>query len=154
MRFNILGDFSHESEMDIVLDFLSKTKYRDFFFEREYSEVLKGITLILMCRDNEYNFKQRIRYSKIEQKLYIDLMFDNNQFVKLEQSERNEIVIEKILSDVVPIVKKYKFLNFKIDEFEKDLIKIFKGTSKNSKLLYTFPFWWNLKGVLSKYFKF
>lgn len=127
MRFNILSDSNYEAKIDSVLDYLSEKKYRQYFSERNYgSDFLENITIILMCRSSELAFKQRIRLSKKDKVLYLDLMLDNDIFTQIEQTERNRIVKEKILFEVVPIISKYKFKDFNIIDFEKDLKKIFK----------------------------
>ena len=89
MRFNILSDADWDSKIDKVLDTFSDFGYRRLFEEKNYGDSLYGITVVFMCRNTEYNFKQRIKYSKKEKKIYLDIMLDLNQFKQIEQREKN-----------------------------------------------------------------
>ncbi|MFD2903779.1 hypothetical protein [Sphingobacterium anhuiense] len=122
-RFNILADFYWESKIDKVLDTLSETGYRRFFSEQYYGSTLNGITVLLICQDPSLNLKQRIRLSKKEKTIYMDIMLDLNQFLKIEQKEREKIVVEKLINEVPVIIKKYRLEDFDILKFESDLKK-------------------------------
>lgn len=126
MRLNILCDADWESKVDKVLDTLSDSGYRRFFEEQNYGKELEGVTIVLMCQSPLLNLKQRIRHSKKEKKLYIDIMLDLPKFKEIQQIERENIVIDKIIKEIPPIISKYKFLDFDLPKFEKDLRTIFK----------------------------
>jgi hypothetical protein len=125
MRFNILCDADWEAKVDEVLHYLSSLGYRRFFEERNYGDSLEGIIIDLICQDPELKLKQRIRYSKKEKKLYIDLMLDLLQFKQIDQVQRNKIVTDKIINEVPSIIAKYKFANFELTKLEVDLRKLF-----------------------------
>jgi len=120
-RFNILADFYWETNIDKVLDLLSDTGYRRFFLEQNYGSSLEGLTVVLMCQDPNLKLKQRIRLSKKERKIYLDIMLDLNQFMGLIQKEREKIIVEKLLSEIPPIIAKYKLEDFNVSKFEMDL---------------------------------
>ena len=120
-RFNILADFYWETNSDKVLDLLSDTGYRRFFLEQNYGSSLEGLTVVLMCQDPNLKLKQRIRLSKKERKIYLDIMLDLNQFMGLIQKEREKIIVEKLLSEIPPIIAKYKLEDFNVSKFEMDL---------------------------------
>jgi hypothetical protein len=120
MRLNMLGDIDWESKVDKVLDAFSDTGYRTYFQDREYGEELVGITLVLMCKDPELNLKQRIRLSKTERKLYIDIMLDLPEMKRSDQPTRNRIVQQKLLAEVPAIIRKYKLKDFDTERFIKD----------------------------------
>ncbi|HRE56822.1 MAG TPA: hypothetical protein PLW09_03290 [Candidatus Kapabacteria bacterium] len=124
MRFNILSDADWDSKIDKVLDTFSDFGYRRLFEEKNYGDSLYGITVVFMCRNTEYNFKQRIKYSKKEKKIYLDIMLDLNQFKQIEQREKERIVAQKLISEIPPIISKYKFTNFDLPSFEADLKKM------------------------------
>jgi hypothetical protein len=126
MRLNILCDADSEAKVDKVLHYLSGIEYRRFFEERNYGNTIVGVTLVLMCQDSQLKLKQRIRFSKKEKKLYIDLMLDLLQFKQIDQVQRNKIVTDKIINQVPSIIAKYKFADFELTQFESDLKKIFK----------------------------
>ena len=122
-RFNILADFYWESKIDKVLDTLSETGYRRFFSEQYYGSTLNGITVLLICQDPSLNLKQRIRLSKKEKTIYMDIMLDLNQFLKIEEKEREKIVVEKLINETPAIIRKYRLEDFDILKFESDLKK-------------------------------
>jgi GGDEF domain-containing protein len=126
MRFNLLSDADWDSKIDKVLDTFSDFGYRRFFEEKNYGNSLDGITVVFMCRNPEHNFKQRIKHSKAEKKVYLDIMLDLNQFKQIEQRERERIVAQKLISEIPPIIDRYKFNDFDLPNFEIDLRKLLK----------------------------
>lgn len=122
-RFNILADFYWDSKIDKVLDTLSETAYRQFFSEQYYGSALNDITVVLMCQDPNLKLKQRVKLSKKEKKIYLDIMLDLYQFLKVEQKEREKIVVEKLINEVPAIIRKYRLEDFDILKFESDLKK-------------------------------
>ena len=126
MRFNLLSDADWDSRVDKVLSSLSDLGYRQFFEKKDYGSTLSGITVIFMCRNPEYKFKQRIKHSKKESRLYMDIMLDLNQFKEIDQKEREMIIGERLISEVPQIVAKYKFEDFDLPKFKSDLKRFLK----------------------------
>lgn len=122
-RFNILADFYWESGVDKVLDRLSAIEYRRFFVEQCYGSSLEGITVVLMCQNPDLNLKQRIRFSKKEKKIYLDLMLDLNQFLLIDQRQKERVAAEKLIKEIPVIISKYKLDDFNLSKFELDLKK-------------------------------
>lgn len=120
-RFNILADFYWEAHLDKILDTFSELGYRKYFSEQDYGTSLEGLTVVLMCQDPNLNLKQRIRLSKGERKIYLDIMLDLPHFIKITQKEREKIVAEKLISEIPPIIAKYKLDDFNMVKFETDL---------------------------------
>jgi hypothetical protein len=120
MRVNILGDIYWESKVDKVLDALSDINYWTYFQEREYGEELVGLTIVLMCQEPALDLKQRIRLSKKEKKLYLDIMLDLPEMKRSDQTTRNRIVQKKLLAEVPVIVRKYKLREFDTERFIED----------------------------------
>lgn len=135
MRFNILSDSDWEAKIDKVTDYLLDSGYRRFFEDKNYGNSLDGITIVLMCTGHEQNLKQRIRYSRKEKKVYMDIMLDLNQFKRIDQQERTQIVVDKLLNEVIPIIKKYKFEDFDKPKFEDDFNKFFIKCAKELEKL-------------------
>ena len=54
----------------------------------------------------------------------MDIMLDMNQFMNIEQNERDKIVAHKLISEVPTIIAKYKLKDFDIAKFQKDFEKI------------------------------
>lgn len=120
-RFNILADFYWEAQIEKVLESLSNIGYRSFFLEQDYGTSLVGITVVLMCQAPNLNLKQRIRLSKKEKKIYLDIMLDLPSFIEIAQKEREKIIVNKLISEIPPIITKYKLKDFDLAKFETDL---------------------------------
>ncbi len=59
----------------------------------------------------------------------MDIMFDLQQFRTLQQEERERLVAAKIMTELPPVLKKYKFESFDAACFEADLGNWFKQAS-------------------------
>ncbi|MCZ8021498.1 MAG: hypothetical protein O9302_06970 [Cyclobacteriaceae bacterium] len=121
MRFFITCDSFWEAKVDQIIDRIDGTGYKRYFAEQNYGTSLTGLTVVLVCQNPSLNLKQRIRLSKNERKLYLDLMLDLPYFLKITQVEREKIVVEKLIKEIPPIITKYKFEDFNIIKFQSDL---------------------------------
>lgn len=122
MRFFLTADYNWESKLDHAIRNL---ELRDFFAERNYGEDLSGgISIILMCRDPAFAFKQRIRLKKKAQALSMDVMLDLPFFVSATHAQRREVVAKNLTYEVPRIVKKYRFSSFDVEKFSSDLERI------------------------------
>lgn len=126
MRIKILGDFEHRSGVEAVTDWLSRRGYWEAF-ANDYGEGLWTISMFLICRNPELNFKQRIRHQKKEKALYIDIMLPLEKFVNATLEERKKKVLEAMLGDVPQIFRKYKFADFDTELFISDFNEYFSG---------------------------
>ena len=123
MRFFITCDSFWEAQVDKVINCIDDTGYEGYFSEQDYGNSLNGITVVLMCQDPNLNLKQRIRFSKKEKNLYLDIMLNLPHFLEILQKEREEIIVDKIITEVPQVIAKYKFKDFELVRFEKDLKK-------------------------------
>jgi len=121
MRLFITCDSFWEAKVDKVLDALYETGYKSFFDKQDYGSSLDCIAVVLMCQDPNLKLKQRIRLSKKEKTLYIDIMLDLNLFIEITQEDREKITVEKLISEIPPIIAKYKLQDFNLEKFKKDL---------------------------------
>jgi len=126
MKMSIFGDIGWESKMDKVLYDLRDLGFGRFFEEKDYGESVAEIGIILMCQDASLNLKQRIRFSKQEKKLSMDIMLDLEQMMQLDHESRRKIIAEKIVTEVPLVLRKYKFKDFDLPRFSKDLSDWFK----------------------------
>lgn len=126
MRFLVTCDANIESGLSEVLDDLNHRGWYEHFGPRFYDDSGINISVILMCRDPRLNFNQRIRFSKKENKLYMDLMLDLNVMSRIGHSERKQIVGEKMATEIPQIVAKYKWKNFDLPRFSADLREWFE----------------------------
>lgn len=122
MRFDIISDTNYEAKIDQVTDTFPARELEDWLHFKNYGSDLVDIGIVLMCRNPEYNFKQRIRMDRKDKILYIDLMLNYYYFTSnITQEDRINAVAKKIIEEVPPIVKKYKFKDFDTDLFISDL---------------------------------
>ena len=121
MRFFITCDSFWEAQVDKVIDRIDDTGYKRYFSEQDYGTSLDGITVVLMCQAPNLNLKQRIRLSKKEKKIYLDIMLDLPHFLEIAQKEREKIIVDKLIAEIPPIITKYKLADFNLAKFETDL---------------------------------
>jgi hypothetical protein len=125
MRFSILSDADDETGLHEIV-YEVNGPIGNFFTNRFYDDSGIEMAIILMGRDPRWDFKQRIRFVKKENCLYMDLMFDWNMVVESDHTARKEIVAEKIVTEVPQIIAKYKFKDFDLPRFTKDLREWFE----------------------------
>jgi hypothetical protein len=121
MRFNILGDYTASSGVGIVLDNLTDKKYREFFQGKNYSQEIENITVVIMCQNPALELKQRIRFSKKEKKIYLDIMLDLSLISSMSYLQKETYIIERIVKEVPIIIEKYKIKDFNLVQFNTDL---------------------------------
>lgn len=127
MRFSIVSDTNYEVKIEQVTDTFPARELEDWLHFKNYGNDLLSIGIVLMCRNPEYNFKQRIRMYRNDKALYIDLMLDYYYFTSdITQEERISTVAKKIVEEVPSIIKKYKFKDFDLDLFMYDLTEFLK----------------------------
>ena len=125
MRFIITCDANEESGVGEIVEEISGPT-RKHFVAKDYGVGLHGLGVILMCRDPELNFKRRIRLSKKEKILYMDIMLNFDQMKQIEHKERKEIIVSRILTEVPTILQKYSISDFDKEYFVNDLKDWFK----------------------------
>jgi hypothetical protein len=125
MEFFITYDADVESGLDRITFGMTKA-LRDHFADRFYDDSGIAMAIIVMCRDPSWSFKQRIRFVKQENCLYMDLMLDLNEMIRLDGNTKKRIVAQKIITEVPQIVAKRKFRDFDLLRFTSDLREWFE----------------------------
>jgi hypothetical protein len=120
MRLFATCDFNWESGIEKVLDHLIDLKMFEYFEDRQYWGSLSGISVVLMCRDANLKFKRRIRLSRKETVIYMDIMFDLKEMSKLPHEKRVRLVAERIREEVPEAVSKYPVNGFDFAAFSED----------------------------------
>jgi len=73
------------------------------FRPRDYGSGLPQLGVVLMCRDPHFNFKRRVRFSKKDQTLYMDVMLHLPDMIPLSHDERRRVrVQDRILRIKLP----------------------------------------------------
>ncbi|HET6983762.1 MAG TPA: hypothetical protein VFI53_16580 [Myxococcaceae bacterium] len=58
------------------------------FKPKTFGPGLSEVVIVLMCRDPEYGFKQRVRHSRAERILYLDVMLDWDEMLRAGPKRR------------------------------------------------------------------
>ena len=119
MQLRITGDSNEESGVSEVIYELSGPT-RKYFASKDYGVGLQGIGVILMCRDPALNFKRRIRHSKKDSMIYMDIMLDLQVMRKASPEERKCEVARRLFDEVPEVMFRYKLPDFNRDAFIAD----------------------------------
>ena len=120
MRFVITADSNQESGVSDVLYELSGPT-RQHFLPRDYGSGLPQLGVVLMCRDPHFNFKRRVRFSRKDQALYMDVMLHLPDMIPLTHDERRRVIVQRLLLEIPEVLTKYAFRDFDQPGFESDL---------------------------------
>jgi hypothetical protein len=120
MHFRITADTNQESGVgDVVTELSGPT--RQHFVPRDYGSGLRRLCVVLMCRDPRLDFKRRVRFSKKDQTLYVDVMLHLPDMVPLTHGERRRAVMQRLEQEIPEVLTKYEFQDFDQPKFESDL---------------------------------
>jgi hypothetical protein len=119
-HLGITCDTNTESGVGKVVDEISGPT-ENHFVAKNYGLGLHGIGVVLMCRDPELNFKRRLRFSKKDKMLYMDIMLDLGQMRQAEHGVRKKIVVERLGEEIPTVLSKYSIGDFDEARFVKDL---------------------------------
>lgn len=120
MRLNILSDSHWEARLGPILNELSDTMFRQRFEGLDYGKGLTGVTVVFMCQDPSLNLKRRIRHSKKEAKVYLDIMLDLPTMKGSTPVERKRIVAQSLYDEVPSVLGTFKIVDFDRDSFVSD----------------------------------
>jgi len=120
MHFRITCDANQESGVGEIVGELSGPT-ENHFASLDYRSGLSVLGVVLMCRDPALNFKRRIRFSKKDQILYMDVMLDLPEMIALTHDGRRRVIMSKLEREIPKILNKYDFADFDRTRFETDL---------------------------------
>lgn len=120
MHLRITGDINAESGVAEVVYEISGPA-ATYFKANNYGGGLLGLVVVLMCRDPEINFKRRIRFSKKDKKLYMDIMLNLEQLKNAVHEIRKKTIAERIADEVPIVLRKYSIPDFDEARFVEDL---------------------------------
>lgn len=118
MRFFISCDCDWETKVDAVVYQISA--HAEHFEHAAYWGGLNGIAIVLMCRDPSLAFRKRVRYSKRESVIYMDVMLDYQEMLNSSESDRKRVVLRELGEDVPNVIGKYRIEGFDADAFLAD----------------------------------
>ena len=118
MRFSLTSDANWESKIEHAVRPLD---LEAFFELREYGLGLSNISVVLMCRDPDLKFRQRIRYSQADSHISMDVMLSLPELVAATHSERRRIIAAALANEVPRIIVERRVKNFDVSSFVSDL---------------------------------
>jgi len=126
MKFDVTCDANLESGLNELLNELYDSGFNAYFSDRIYDNSGIELFVVLMCRDPNLNFKQRIRFSKKDNCLYMDVMLDLAIMKQVDFVSRKKIVATKLVMEVPNIIASYRQLKFDFISFKSDLTSWFE----------------------------
>jgi hypothetical protein len=112
---------SSDSNWEAKLDHATRTLDEQHHFEsRDYGPGLQSLVIILNCRDAELGHKQRVRFTKEDRTLGIDIMLRLEDFTRVPHQQRRQIIVQGLLTEVPRIVRKYAIPDFDTERFLTD----------------------------------
>lgn len=100
------AEIAFESQANIVMDKFTDSII-DYFEDKFYSQELRRLGLIIICRPKAPHIKQRNRYVKKEGTFYLDIMIDYEKMINANRVTK-EILFWQGLSQLLPFIYKLK----------------------------------------------
>ncbi|MBJ8452540.1 hypothetical protein PYR74_12820 [Acinetobacter bereziniae] len=115
-KFQLLSDTDSESGILFAKQKITSNGFNKYITSENYGSDLNGVVIILVCRKPEIILKKRLRLSKKEKMLYMDIMLDYDLFNNMEFEQRVTQICKTLLVELSQVLKKYKFEDFKSDK--------------------------------------
>jgi hypothetical protein len=122
MRFRIAIDAAWEARLSTVTDVLFAHELRQFIESKEYGEGMAALSIVLMCRGEEFAFKRRIKFLKKDRDLQMDIMLDLDVLKHASREERIRIVVDRLILEVPQVVRSYDIKPFDSEAFISDFV--------------------------------
>lgn len=130
MEIFLTCDAHWESGVENIIDDFYDNNLENTFALKQYGEYLNRISIILICQNPVLNLKQRLKYSKRDQNIYIDIILNLNEFQRITDSEKKQIIKKKMLQEIPNAIRKFKVSDFNLEEFISDLQNWFIDNSQ------------------------
>ncbi|MFT3669658.1 MAG: hypothetical protein QM795_14020 [Pseudoxanthomonas sp.] len=117
MDVRLAADCNWEAKLDHAMRTLALAPV---FESKDYGSDLDSLCIVVMCRCEDLNFTQRIRYARKERALYVDVMLRLSDFVVASHAERRHMLAYALKHDVVEVLQKRRFRQFDVSAFASD----------------------------------
>ena len=118
-RFFITCDCHQITGMLKIVEMITISGLEKKLASNNYGSSIKRLRVILFC--HEFEWKPRIRFTKNDKILGIDVIVDYTAMCKASFSERKLIVGQRMMADLAQVIAKYKFEDFDLPRFLLDL---------------------------------
>ena len=120
-KFHLISDTFFSSGILEAKQRITNNQLHKIIESEIYGDDLNGIVICLMCCDPDIIFKRRLRFSKKEKVLYMDIILNHDQFSVMSHEQRISEICKILLEKIPLIFKKYKFNNFNSSKLMKNL---------------------------------
>jgi hypothetical protein len=110
-KFTITGDTDHRSGVGELIDVTSGPA-RSHFQKIDYGSGLDGVCVVLMCQRPELNLRRRVRYSRKDKTVYMDIMLNLPTMEAASPEERMHEVAQRLWNEVPEVLSRYKIPDF------------------------------------------
>lgn len=117
MKLNLLSDINWESKIDHAMKVVDTASLADM----HYGQGLSALVVGLNCREPELGHKQRVRFTKVTNTLYVDVMLDLQFFVRATHVERRRAIFEQVIGQVREVLEKRRLKDFEFEGFLADM---------------------------------
>jgi hypothetical protein len=127
MKFKILADYDEQSKLQDVLDDIRNTGFARSVEKRNFGKGLNRLAIFLVCQPSYLALKPRIRFSKSDLALYMDIMLDLEAMKAANRSTRQKLVATALAAGVPAVLAHYEIENFAKADFEKYFLEWITG---------------------------
>lgn len=120
MYFGLTGDVEAESALLSTITTWSGPA-EDHFRSKNYGDGLLGLAVVLVCRDPDLGFKRRVRHSKSDRKLFVDVVFELREVEGLDEKRRQVVVAQRLVDQVADTLRQRSIKDFDQSRFVADL---------------------------------
>jgi hypothetical protein len=117
MKSFLTCDIDWESKVDKVRSDLADAGFSEFLAGKDYGPGLQDLAIVLMCQRSDLNLKQRIRYSKANASISMDIMLDLESMKAADMPMRRRIVASHLYAEVPRVVAKYAKYGIDVERF-------------------------------------
>jgi hypothetical protein len=117
MKIGVRADSNWEAKVDHALRPLQT---REEFEGRDYGAALRGLVIVINCRDPDLGHKERICLSRQKAELSMDIMLPLDVMARSTHAERRSLIAKSLGDEVARVVGKYRLESFDAERFLRD----------------------------------
>jgi hypothetical protein len=123
MKLNILSDTNSESRVAEALAALPVLELRNYVAEQDYGEGLSCLLIGIICRNPELQFRPRVRFTRKDKTLSMDVMLHLPDMMALDDLGRTRAIAQRLSDQVPAVISKYEIQDFDDARFLADFEK-------------------------------
>lgn len=100
MMFSLHFDASSESGIEEISYALQDAGFESWFQRAQLGQGLRRIVVVLMCIDQDFEWKPRRRFQRTDATIYTDIVFNFSEFTEESKESRRRLVAEALLDEM------------------------------------------------------